>query len=43
MTPVQIIRARPFVYKAIAENNVTDLLKLFDAGFPLNEPVVSNS
>lgn len=33
-TPAQLDRARPFVYKAIKDNNLENLINLFEAGYP---------
>ena len=34
-----INRAKPFMTKAIIENNVTNLGAIFDASYPINEPI----
>ena len=34
-----INRAKPFMSKAILENNVTNLGRIFDASYPVNEPI----
>ena len=39
-TEASIIRARPHVYKALLEENITNLSKLLGAGFPISEIVM---
>ncbi len=34
-----IIRARPFMCKAIIENNIQNMQRIFKANFPIDEPV----
>ena len=34
-----IERARPFMTKAITENNATNLGRIFEAAYPVNEPI----
>ena len=34
-----INRAKPFMTKAILENNVSNLAKIFEAEYPVNEPI----
>ena len=34
-----ISRAKPFMTKAIIENNATNLGRIFDADYPINEPI----
>lgn len=42
-TEAQKARARPYLFKAIKENNMQNLAALFQAGFPLDEFVAHPS
>ena len=42
VNPESVIRAKPFMCKAIQENNVENMVRIFKAKFPIDEPVESN-
>ena len=41
VNPESVIRARPFMCKAIVENHVSNLQRIFKANYPVNEPISS--
>ena len=42
VNPESVIRARPFLCKAIVENNLGNIQRIFKAAYPINEPVSSD-
>ena len=41
--PESIIRAKPFLIKAIVGNDTTVMQRIFKASFPIDEPIQGNS